>query len=106
MGLFPGTTLVMETSNDGEIRLRIVPDAPEIVNKEGVLVVRSKAVGDLEETMRHEPMRHFLGGFRCAVCGLVGADLGVMGFDGYVSPMRLTYSRDHGQITRSSKDAA
>jgi len=55
---------------------------------------------------RHEPMRHFLGGFRCAVCGLVGADLGVMGFDGYVSPMRLTYSREHGQITRSSKDAA
>jgi len=55
---------------------------------------------------RHEPMRHFLGGFRCAVCGLVGADLGVMGFDGYVSPVRLTYSRDQRQTTRSSRDAA
>jgi hypothetical protein len=53
---------------------------------------------------QHEPMRHFLGGFRCAVCGLAGADLEAMGFDGngYVGPMRLTYSRENGQITRSS----
>jgi len=49
-------------------------------------------------------MRHFLGGFRCAVCGLAGADLEAMGFagNGYVGPMRLTYSRENGQITRSS----
>jgi hypothetical protein len=53
---------------------------------------------------QHEPMRHFLGGFRCAVCGLAGADLEAMGFagNGYVGPMRLTYSRENGQITRSS----
>jgi hypothetical protein len=47
---------------------------------------------------RHEPMRHFLGGFRCAVCGLVGADLGVMGFDGYVRAVRVTYARQHGEV--------
>jgi hypothetical protein len=51
-------------------------------------------------------MRQALGGFRCAVCGLAGADLGAMGFDGYVAPMRLTYAREHGQLTRSSRDAA
>lgn len=54
---------------------------------------------------QHDPMRHFLGGFRCAVCGVAGADLGAMGFDGYVGPMRLTYAREYGQITRSSREA-
>jgi hypothetical protein len=29
-----------------------------------------------------------------------------MGFDWYVAPMRLTYAREHGQLTRSSRDAA
>jgi len=55
---------------------------------------------------RHDPMRHFLGGFRCAVCGVAGADLGAMGFDGYVAPVRVTYSREHGEITRSSRPTA
>jgi hypothetical protein len=55
---------------------------------------------------RHDPLRQFLGGFRCAVCGVVGADLGAMGFDGYVAPVRRTYSRERGEITRSSGDAA
>ena len=51
---------------------------------------------------QHEPMRHFLGGFRCNLCGVAGADLDSMGFDGYVGPMRVTYTREHGQLTRSS----
>ena len=55
---------------------------------------------------QHDPMRQAVGGFRCAVCGLAGADLGAMGFEGYVRPMRLTYAREHGQLTRSSRDAA
>jgi hypothetical protein len=49
-------------------------------------------------------MRHILGGFRCAVCGVAGADLDAMGFvgGGYVGPMRLTYSREQRTVTRSS----
>ena len=55
---------------------------------------------------RHDPMRQYLGGFRCVVCGLAGADLGVMGFDGYVAPMRVSYVRQNGQLTRSSREIA
>jgi hypothetical protein len=51
---------------------------------------------------QHAPMRHILGGFRCGLCGVAGADLDAMGFDGYVGPMRVTYTREHGQLTRSS----
>jgi len=49
--------------------------------------------------------RHYLGGFRCAVCGQAGADLSDMGFGfgaGYVAPMRILFSRENGQLTRSS----
>ena len=55
---------------------------------------------------RHDPIRHFLGGFRCAICGVAGADLGDMGFDGYVGPLRMTYAREHGRMTRSAGEAA
>jgi len=54
----------------------------------------------------HEPMRHALGGFRCVVCGLAGADLGAMGFDGYVAPMRVAYVRENGQLTRSPRETS
>ena len=52
----------------------------------------------------HSATRHFMGGFRCRDCGTVGADLAEMGFedDGYVSPMRRTYSREHGAVTRTT----
>jgi len=44
----------------------------------------------------HRPARHPLGGFRCADCGAVGADLNEMGFEGmgYVSPSRRLFSRE------------
>jgi hypothetical protein len=53
---------------------------------------------------RHVPIRHPLGGFRCLDCGAVGADLDEMGFygEGYLPPLRRVYSRDHGQLTRTS----
>jgi len=52
---------------------------------------------------RHEPLRHPLGGFRCAVCGKAGADLHDMGYDGYVSLMRTLFSRDPAaETTRTS----
>ena len=45
---------------------------------------------------RHQPKRYFLGGFKCADCGALGADLDDMGFrgDSYVSVDRRAYLRD------------
>ena len=51
---------------------------------------------------RHEPVRHPLGGFRCADCGTAGADLRDMGFEAYVSPMRTLFSRDPIETTRTT----
>ena len=51
----------------------------------------------------HNPVRHPLGGFRCADCGFVGADLEEMGFSdgGYVLPVRRLFSRRRGELTRT-----
>jgi hypothetical protein len=50
---------------------------------------------------QHNPVRHPLGGFRCADCGSVGADLDEMGFegDGYVSPLRHSFRRNPEERT-------
>jgi hypothetical protein len=44
---------------------------------------------------RHQPKRYFLGGFKCADCGALGADLDDMGFrgDSYVNVDRRAYLR-------------
>ena len=44
----------------------------------------------------HSERKQAVGGSKCEWCGLAFADLGS------VSPMRVTYERRHGQITRSS----
>ncbi|MFQ5796843.1 MAG: AbrB/MazE/SpoVT family DNA-binding domain-containing protein [Candidatus Bipolaricaulia bacterium] len=54
LGLSPGTTLVVETLNDEEIRLRPVHEKPQLVDKDGVLVVQSPAVGELGDIERRE----------------------------------------------------
>jgi hypothetical protein len=53
---------------------------------------------------RHNPVRHILGGFRCGDCGAAGADLDDMGFEdgGWVAPMRRTFDRKNGDLTRSA----
>lgn len=52
----------------------------------------------------HNPVRHPLGGFKCADCGEAGADLEQMGFadSGYVLPVRRIFSRDKGEFTRTA----
>lgn len=52
----------------------------------------------------HRPKRHPLGGFRCMDCGTAGADLEEMGFtgSGWVAPMRRTFDRAHGEVTRAA----
>lgn len=52
---------------------------------------------------KHAPVRHFLGAFRCSLCGAVGTDLeelGCLDGSGYVNPLSRTYDRAHGTITR------
>lgn len=51
----------------------------------------------------HNPIRHPLGGFKCADCGEAGADFEQMGFPGggYVTPTRRVFSRDRGEFTRT-----
>jgi len=53
---------------------------------------------------RHVPVRHLLGAFKCARCGAAGRDLAEMGYAGsaYVSPTRRVYTREHGDITRTT----
>lgn len=52
----------------------------------------------------HQPRRHPMGGFRCAECGAVGADLEEMGFAGsaWVATTRRTFDRPHSEVTFSS----
>jgi|GEM_PF-330523 len=57
LGLAPGMTLVVEKREKGEICLRVQKDLPELVDKEGVLVVRSEATGDLTAAVEQERAR-------------------------------------------------
>ena len=54
LGLAPGMTLVVEEREKGEICLRVQKEFPELVDKEGVLVVRAEATGDLTKAVEHE----------------------------------------------------
>ena len=54
LGLSPGMTLVVEKGKQGSVSLRIEPELPELVEKEGVLVARVKAFSDLTNITRHE----------------------------------------------------
>jgi AbrB family looped-hinge helix DNA binding protein len=54
LGLSPGTRLVIEAHNEGEIMLRPMREEPRLVDKDGVLVVQALAVGDLEGAERRE----------------------------------------------------
>lgn len=45
---------MVEETEKGEIRRRVRRESPELIDKEGVLVVRSKAVGDLMQAVENE----------------------------------------------------
>lgn len=47
-GLSAVTKLMIEAYNDKEIRLRLVQEERRLVDKDGILVVRSVAVGQLD----------------------------------------------------------
>jgi bifunctional DNA-binding transcriptional regulator/antitoxin component of YhaV-PrlF toxin-antitoxin module len=54
LGLSPGMTLVVEEGEKGEMCLRVQTELPELVDKRGVLVVKSDATGDLADAVGRE----------------------------------------------------
>lgn len=52
--LSPGMTLVVETGEQGGVRLRVQQEPTTIVEKDGLLVARVVAVGSLSDVTRHE----------------------------------------------------
>ena len=52
LGLAPGMTLVVEERNDKELLLRLQDKDPPLIDKEGVLVVQSRAIGDVTDVTR------------------------------------------------------
>ena len=50
-GLLPGSEVEIEDST-GTITLRLVSDLPGLVEKEGILVFRGHATGDLDSAIR------------------------------------------------------
>lgn len=54
LGLSPGMTLIVEKGEKDGVRLRPQSESPELIEKEGVLVVRAEPLGDLANITRRE----------------------------------------------------
>jgi AbrB family looped-hinge helix DNA binding protein len=54
LGLSPGMTLIVEKGEKDGVRLRPGSESPELVEKEGVLVIRAQPLGDLDNVTRRE----------------------------------------------------
>ena len=58
--LTPGTTLIVEDDAEGALRLRVQNKDSVLAEKEGVVVARVKAWGDLSDIVRQERDRRAL----------------------------------------------
>jgi AbrB family looped-hinge helix DNA binding protein len=56
--LSPGMTLVVEKGDKGGVQLRIATKPTTLVEKDGMLVARVTALGDLTNVTRNERDRH------------------------------------------------
>jgi len=54
LGLSPGTMLVAEQGDEGELYLRVQVRPPTLVDKQGVLVVRAEPLDDLGNITKNE----------------------------------------------------
>jgi AbrB family looped-hinge helix DNA binding protein len=54
LGLVPGMTLIVEKGENDGVRLRPQSESPELVEKEGVLIVRAEPLSDLANITRQE----------------------------------------------------
>jgi AbrB family looped-hinge helix DNA binding protein len=54
LGLSQGMTLVVEEGEEDELCLRVQERSPDLVDKQGVLVVRAEPLGDLTHVTQRE----------------------------------------------------
>jgi AbrB family looped-hinge helix DNA binding protein len=54
LGLHEGMTLVVEGDQEGELCLRVQPDVPVVVDKDGILVIRGRLEMDLSGVVQQE----------------------------------------------------
>lgn len=54
LGLSKGMILIVEEEEDNEIRLRIQKESPLLVDKKGILVVKSESKSDLTNIVQQE----------------------------------------------------
>jgi bifunctional DNA-binding transcriptional regulator/antitoxin component of YhaV-PrlF toxin-antitoxin module len=54
LGLLPGMTMVVEEDDEERICLRVQTDSPELVDKQGIIVVRAESSEDLTNVTRRE----------------------------------------------------
>ena len=52
LGLTPGMMLVVEQETAGPTYLRVQPEQPRLVDRQGILVVQTQPVADLTEIVR------------------------------------------------------
>ena len=54
LGLTPGMTLIVEQETADTTYLRVQAEQPRLVDRQGILVVQSHPVADLEDSVRYE----------------------------------------------------
>ncbi len=54
LGLVPGMTLVVEQAQPDITYLRVQPNQPRVIVKQGVLVVDAELLDDVEDSVQHE----------------------------------------------------
>lgn len=60
LGLTPGMTLIVEQETADTTYLRVQSEQPRLVDRQGILVVQSHPVADLENSVRDERDRRVL----------------------------------------------
>ena len=53
LGLLPGMTMVVEEDDEERVCLRVRTESPELVDKQGIIVVRAESSEDLTNVTRH-----------------------------------------------------
>ena len=54
LGLSPGMTMLVEEDDQKRVFLRVRTESPELVDKQGIIVVRAESSEDLTNTTRRE----------------------------------------------------
>jgi bifunctional DNA-binding transcriptional regulator/antitoxin component of YhaV-PrlF toxin-antitoxin module len=57
LGLSPGMTMVVEEDDEERVCLRVRTESPELVDKQGIIVVRAESSEDLTNVTRRERER-------------------------------------------------